>query len=400
MLFSRKTELVRLVKKVLDGKATLKEKEFIKKYYDYFEKAYRPSELSSNEKKKIEERILKKIDVEIDRARDGKIKSLFDNWYLRIAAACFFLVSVGGLYYWYHAPEYKSKDNMISQKRKFSKEDVLPGGNKAVLTLSNGSTIVLDSVHNGKLATQGGSSILKLNSGKLVYNHKTGADRIIKGNTSLAETQYNTLTTPRGGQYQIRLPDGTKVWLNSASSLTFPISFTSKERSVTLTGEAYFEVTKDKNKPFMVSVGGMKITVLGTHFNVMAYNDEPAVKATLLEGAVKVTKGNNSALLQPGQQAIISSAIADKIKVKEVNTEKIVAWKNGFFSFHRTNIYEIMRQISRWYDVEISYKDSLNVFLNGTISRDVNVSKVFKMLKLTGELNFTIVGKKIIVRKD
>jgi ferric-dicitrate binding protein FerR (iron transport regulator) len=166
-----------------------------------------------------------------------------------------------------------------------------------------------------------------------------------------------------------------------------------------LTGEAYFEVVKDKDQPFKVQVGGMEVEDLGTHFNVMAYSDEPDIKTTLLEGAVKVTNGNATATLQPGQQAIITHDSDKDIRVVETDTTEAVSWKNGVFAFHSTDIYEIMKQLSRWYNVDVSYHDSLHVFLNGEISRNVKVSEVFKMLELTGELSFTIDGKKIIVRK-
>jgi transmembrane sensor len=211
--------------------------------------------------------------------------------------------------------------------------------------------------------------------------------------------QYNVLTTPKGGQYQVLLPDGTAVLLNAASSLRFPTAFTGREREVELKGEAYFDVSKNAAKPFRVklpSAAGAERTVdvLGTSFNIMAYPDEPFIKTTLVTGAVKVSSDNASALLSPGQQALMDRK---DIKVEKANIEEAIAWKNNEFYFNNTSIYSIMRQISRWYNVEVSYKDSLNVFLNGNIRKNVNASKVFSMLELTGEVRFRTEGKKVIV---
>jgi ferric-dicitrate binding protein FerR (iron transport regulator) len=207
----------------------------------------------------------------------------------------------------------------------------------------------------------------------------------------------NTIQTPRGGQYQVILPDGTKVWLNAASSLAYPTAFTGADRAVKLNGEAYFEVADNKDKPFKVMAGNMEINVLGTHFNVMAYEDENAIKTTLLEGSVKVTNGKISHLLKPGQEGRVDRQ-SGAFRLLEADANEAVAWKNGVFQFGGASIESVMREIVRWYDVDVEYQGRTNEHFRGTISRSVNASEVFKMLELTGAVHFTIDKKKIIVK--
>ncbi|HJU45510.1 MAG TPA: FecR domain-containing protein [Chitinophagaceae bacterium] len=232
------------------------------------------------------------------------------------------------------------------------KNDVAPGGNKATLTLADGRTIVLDSTQNGTIATQGGSSIIKLSNGQIRYD--------LKG-LSQGSVSWNTLSTPRGGTYQITLPDGSKVWLNAESSITYPVAFTGNERRVELVdGEAYFEVAKDSKRPFIVSVDdNMEVEVLGTHFNVNAYEDEEVIKTTLVEGKVKVNKSNKSnesLLLIPGQQAKVNIENETITVINDVDTEEAIAWKEGLFYFEDDDIKTVMRQLARWYDVEVEYE--------------------------------------------
>jgi len=265
------------------------------------------------------------------------------------------------------------------------KQTIMPGSDKAILTLSDGTIIVLDSTSNGTVALQGNSKVIKLND-QVVYNNNQPAGTAV-------ETTYNTLSTPRGGQYMLTLEDGTKVWLNAASSIRYPSVFNATERTVELTGEAYFEVAKNPAKPFKVSVQGMEIQVLGTHFNVMAYSDDAAVKTTLLEGAVKI---NNNTRLVPGQQARQSKTGELKV-LNDVDLEQVVAWKNGYFQFNRDGIEVIMKQIARWYDVEISYEGKIPAReFGGKISRNSDIGEILKVLELSNVL-FRIEGKKIIV---
>jgi len=272
--------------------------------------------------------------------------------------------------------------------KKQTLNDVPPGGNRAVLTLADGSSIVLDSAHNGSLAQQGSTKILKMDAGQLSYN-TAGA--------TAGQVLYNTIATPRGGQFQVTLADGTQVWLNAASSLRFPTAFTGSKREVELEGEAYFEVAKNAAMPFHVKVKKMDVQVLGTHFNIMAYDNEQSIKTTLLEGRVKVSNNGMIKNIEPGQQAELNSS-SNTIQVKEVNTDLAIAWKNGLFHFRQTNIHELMRQVERWYDVDVEYKTpGNNQDYTGIVQRSQNVSALLRMLELTGTVHFKVEGRKITV---
>ena len=261
--------------------------------------------------------------------------------------------------------------------------DILPGSNKAVLTLANGQRLILDSTVNGALAQQGKVNIIKTREGRLEYH---GEDEAIL---------YNTLSTPRGGQYQLRLPDGTQVWLDAASSISYPTFFIGKNRKVRITGQVYFEVARDKARPFHVNANNMDVEVLGTHFNINAYSDEASINTTLLEGSVKVNAGNaNTIVLRPGQQA----QVGNQLKVAEnANLDQVMAWKNGLFNFEGADIKTVMRELGRWYDVEIVYKGEVPPRkFGGEVSRQLTLSQVLRLLQKVG-INYTIEGKKLIV---
>ncbi len=305
-----------------------------------------------------------------------------------VAAAAIFLITLStGLFY--HARLEKPTRTAEIATVPASTTDIAPGGTQATLTLAGGSTVVLRDAANGFIGIQGETAIRKTEDGQLVYQ---------ASETSLLSTQplYNTLTTPRGGEYSLTLPDGSRVWLNSASSLQFPVSFTGKERHVKLTGEAYFEVAKDEGRPFTVSVNDVRVEVLGTHFNIMAYENEAQLKTTLLKGSVKVIKGGTAALLKPGQQATVGASAAMNVEAADLN--KAVAWKNGYFHFHRDGIADIMKQLSRWYDVDVAYEGQIpqDEFI-GKIRRGVTLSQALKMLEISG-VRFKIEGRKIIVK--
>jgi ferric-dicitrate binding protein FerR (iron transport regulator) len=262
---------------------------------------------------------------------------------------------------------------------------VAPGSNKALLTLANGSTITLDS--SARQVIQQGQTTIRQYGGQLQYT---------AGNTT-ATASYNILRTPAGGQYQLTLPDGSKVWLNASSSLRFPTAFNGSERNVELTGEAYFEVAKHAGMPFKVVANDVTIEILGTHFNVNAYADEQRIATTLLEGAVKVNNGDQAVVLKPGQQAVYSRATHD-LRSGAADTEGAVAWKNGYFKFSNENIRSVMRKIARWYDVDIEYRgDVSDKALWGTISRFENIPEVLDMLEMTGTMHFRMEGRKVIV---
>jgi ferric-dicitrate binding protein FerR (iron transport regulator) len=254
---------------------------------------------------------------------------------------------------------------------------VAPGGNRAVLTLAGGQQIILDSAATGILAEQGNTHVQKLGDGKLAYEAGGRGDN---GTRGAAASLYNTLTTPRGGQYQLTLPDGTKVWLNAASSITYPTAFTGNSRSVEMTGEAYFEVTHDKKHPFTVKAGGQVIQDIGTHFNVNVYTDEPAQVTTLLEGAVSVS----GHLLRPGEKATITGVTATSagdIRVTQGDPDQAVAWKNGLFNFTDAGVETVMRQLSRWYNVDVTYEGNIpHRQFQGMIGRSLTLNQVLKGL--------------------
>lgn len=311
--------------------------------------------------------------------------SRFRLWTRVAAAAAIILLLSAGAYLLVNRPPAKA----IAAKPAPVKNDVMPGGNKAVLTLANGKTIVLDSAGKGLLAQQGGTVVNKLQDGELVY------DASAQSNSALG---LNTVSTPRGGQYQVVLPDGSRVWLNAASSLRFPTAFSGRERNVELTGEAYFEIEKNREKPFHVLVNGMQVAVLGTHFNVMAYEDEAVVKTSLLEGRVKVSQGSNEVLLMPAQQASLDRERRQLVMDKNADVDKAVAWKNGLFDFENDDIRTIMRQLSRWYDVKIVFSGPVTEhYYTGEIRQKVPISQVLHMLELIGGVSFVIEGKTITV---
>ncbi len=291
----------------------------------------------------------------------------------------------------------KSAANIGDKIPTISGNDLTPGGNKAMLTLADGSLINLDNANNGPLIQQGNMKVTKLLDGKLVYSQDVAIPSV-KDDLAL-----NSVTTPRGGQYELTLSDGSQVWLNAASSIRFPVSFTGKERKVEITGEAYFEVAKNAAMPFKVSVAGGKqeIVVLGTHFNINAFEDEELIRTTLLEGSVKVSTTSPSdrggVRLRPNQQAISSSRSALTVQ-NSPGVDEVMAWKNGKFQFGEgADIKTVMRQVARWYDVDVQYHGDVTGRIGGTISRNVNASQVFKMLEMTGTVKFRIDGKKVIV---
>jgi ferric-dicitrate binding protein FerR (iron transport regulator) len=283
-----------------------------------------------------------------------------------------------------------------AQQKHPAPADILPGSNRAILTLADGSTISLDSAHTGNLASQGTAKVLKIQDGELKYA-AVAAD-------NQSKASYNTLSTPRGGQYKLLLADGTRVWLNAASSIRYPTTFTGPDREVEISGEAYFEIAKNAAMPFRVLTVSnpgdkdpMTIDVLGTHFNVNAYIDEPVVRTTLLEGLVKVSKGNNTALLKPGQAAQVRKDGAIQ-QIQDADLEAAVAWKDGLFEFSDEELPAIMRQISRWYDIDVEYAGAVPTDkFTGSVSRNTTLSGVLKILKLS-DIQVSVSNNKIIVK--
>lgn len=318
------------------------------------------------------------------------------NW-RRIIAVAAIVVSVMTVvsYFILFSESPQAKIVQVKPVEKIPTNEIIPGGNKALLTLEDGSTIILDSASTGTIIQQGNIKVQKLKNGLVAYlvNNKQVSPN--------DKAFYNTISTPRGGEYQVTLSDGTKVWLDAASSIRFPIIFTGNERKVFITGEAYFEVAKNEKMPFKVKAGHSEIEVLGTHFNVNAYEDEASIKTTLLEGKVKISApliaGNHSAkFLVPGQQADLNKAGNIKI-IENADTEAAVAWMKGYFQFKSADLHSILRQISRWYDAEIVYDGNVNTHFTGQLNKNLDVLQLFKTLSLTNEVTFKTEGKKIIV---
>ncbi len=349
----------------------------------------------------LKARLLSNLQAAIHPAANIRSIPFYRQTRWQVAAAILILISAGA-WIWFNR---SSNTNPVISKTTTTPVHIVPGGDKAVLTLSDGSKIVLDSAGNGVLRQQGGAKIVKINNGRLAFSPSTGGEQ--------GEALYNKISTPKGGQYEVILPDGSHVWLNAASSLRFPTAFTNNERNVELTGEAYFEVAKDATKPFKVyfsshTGGGREgaVEVLGTHFNINAYNDEANIKATLLEGSIRVTpaqgsrlEAHSSKLLTPGQQASISSQSnqSTPIQVQTVDTEEVIAWKNGKFQFNQADIKTVMRQIARWYDVEVTYEGPVSKEkFEGEIPRNSSLADVFRILELSA-VHFKTEGRKVIV---
>ena len=311
---------------------------------------------------------------------NGKIRRL----YLYAAAAVVLAFLTVGGYRLLHEPT----PQKIVVRNKIN--DLKPGENKATLTLANGQKIVLTKNLVGQLSRQGNMNVSMNANGTVAYT--AAAD----GQTKNASTAYNTLTTKKGEQFPLILADGTQVILDAASSITFPVSFTGKQRLVSITGQAYFKVVHNERQPFQVSVKGQTIRDIGTEFNINAYDDEGIVKTTLLEGSVKVAKAGESVVLIPGQQSQVTDN-SSTIVVKNADIQSVVAWKNGLFEYNNASIQEVMRQIARWYNVDIEYEGTVpQREFSGKMQRDLNASQVLDLLSFT-RIHFKIEGKKIIV---
>jgi len=372
---------IEILKQYRLGNATQQEIAFLEAYYNVFETNEELITVENqHEFAPVKQLIKNNIDQQIILPQKTFRLTPSRTRYM-VAAVIFLAVSITAYYFT------TSSDHVDTPGQQYS--HILPGTNKATLTLSNGQKISLDDVANGEIAQQAGIRITKSGNGQLVYT-------AVKGDNAIPVAQ-NTISTPKGGQYQLILPDGTKVYLNAASTLSYPTAFQDKERLVELNGEAYFEVAKNKLLPFRVKSGQQTVEVLGTHFNVNAYADEGAIRTTLLEGAVKISAGMITQVIKPGQQAILNKNTADKIVITEVNTDKVIAWKNGVFSFENEDLKSVMRQISRWYNVEVIYTGvSSDEKYYGEISKNSKLGEVFEILELNN-VHFDVEGKTIKV---
>lgn len=318
--------------------------------------------------------------------RSRKSLSIFSISSLKIAmaAAASVMILGSGYYYFTRSVKPAKKESVAAM----AVDDALPGREGAILTLEDGRKIILDSLNNGSIAHQTGAVVV-LQNGKVAYNSTaTTGDKVA----------YNTMSTPKGRNYQLVLPDGSKVWLNAESAITYPTRFTNNERKVSVEGEAYFEVVKDAKCPFRVSAAVMNIEVLGTHFNINCYSNEILASTTLLEGAVNVVSGNQHVVLKPEQQSQtdLASGITKKITTN-VDIEEVMAWKNGMFQFSEADLKTVMLQLSRWYDVEVVYEGKIpEKKFTGQIPKRARLSAVLQSLSFIG-VNFRIEGKKMIV---
>ncbi|HEX3024922.1 MAG TPA: FecR domain-containing protein [Chitinophagaceae bacterium] len=316
-------------------------------------------------------------------SKQHKIRRIYN----RVAVAASIAILSVGSYFFISNHQSSNKKNTTSV---IVLHDVkAPTTDKATLTLSNGKIIILDSVNTGSLAQEGAANANKINDSKLLFI----------GNPATAKVEYQTLQIPRGSKpIQLQLADGSQVWLNSASSITFPNIFIGNQRNVTITGEAYFEVAHNTAQPFIVKVNEMKVEVLGTHFNINSYSDEDEIKTTLLEGRIKINTSADTKILNPEQQAQLNKAGSLKV-IHHVNINEVIAWKEGDFIFENSNIYEIMKQLQRWYDVDVEFNNqNIHQHFTGIISRNVSLMKVLKMLEKSSSIQFSINNKKVIIQ--
>ncbi|MEO3403945.1 FecR domain-containing protein [Mucilaginibacter sp. CAU 1740] len=365
------------------GEATNEEIKFLEAYYNLFELT---DNLITDENEAdylpLKNTMKANIDQKIAQYEKKPLTMPSKHGWTKYAVAASIL-----LFIWVGAYFFTRSGHKADHVAANNYSNIKPGGNKATLTLGNGKTITLDDTTNGQIAQQAGVLISKNANGEIVYTAAQSTDEVLE----------NTIATPKGGQYKVILPDGTNVWLNAASSLTYPTAFKGTERLVTLNGEGYFEVTKNKQMPFRVHSAGQTVEVLGTHFDINAYADEAVVKTTLLEGSVKVSVQANSATIVPGQQAQFAKGGAGIIRLEKVDTDKEVAWKNGVFSFADEDIRTVMRQVSRWYDIDVVYNGKIpDEKFYGEISRSSNLADVFKILELNN-MKFDVDGKTVTV---
>lgn len=379
-----------LIQKYINGTASPEEREQLLNWY----RSQQPETVEwpsarETEEKQVYDRMLSNIDRHIDASYPQPVP--LSKWYYIAAAAAIFMVGSFAtvLYLDKAAPE---KVQVLTYKN-----DVKPGGNKAILKLADGSELVLDGATKATFAHQEGLNIARISDGQLAF------DKQPKGaQTDSGTPKYNTISTPKGGQYRVILPDGTKVWLNAISSIRFPSYFSAGERRVEITGEAYFEVSKNKQMPFRVISGQQVLEVLGTKFNINAYTNEPQINTTLAEGSIRLNRINTSesSILKPGEQAQLktgNSRLAAKIVAADL--DEALAWKNDAFVFNDMPITEIMQQIERWYDVELVYSGAKpDLRFTGIIPRNSNLSTFLRVLEGSGGLKFGIEHKKVFIQ--
>lgn len=378
-----KEQYVLLYEKYTLGICTEEEKKLFEQYNDEFSLDNAPwDEDKLGDEKQALERMYKRFHNEI---HPRPQLSWFNRRKFSAAAAILIMLGIG--VYLFINPSTKTNSALTVA---IQKESIPPGGKKAVLTLQDGSQIILDNSQNGIVANQANTVITKTKDGQVIYNSSQSSSINPKS------VPYNSISTPRGGEYQLLLPDNTKVWLNAESTIKFPAVFCGKERRIELSGEAYFEVAHNQEMPFKVLVEDTEIEVLGTHFNVNGYNDRAEINTTLLEGSVKLKNSKKEAMLRPGQSGI--SSATGGMKVKNVDVEDAVAWKNGYFVFQDEDIYSIMAKVARWYDVDVEFRGNMkDKGFFGKVNRYDKISELLKNMELTREVQFKIEGRRVVV---
>ncbi len=368
-------ELMHLIRISEDDKAL---SELLRKEWEMF--SYDTQEFSTEESTQMLESILTKLNIkEVEQVPAPRVRSMM--WF-RAAAS---VLIAGGLAFYMLQNKLRAPELVVASTQV---TDIGPGGNRAVLSFSDGKKIMLDDVENGLVTKHGAAQFTKTGEGQLSFMVFKTAEE--------ADFQTNTLSTPKGGEYQLTLHDGTKVWLNASSSIRFPTVFSDKNRIVEISGEVYFEVVKDQKRPFRVKFGTSEVEVLGTTFNIMAYQDESSPKITLVEGAVNLRDGSESKKLRPGEQGVVLSN--GKILSALIDLDQELAWKSGLFYFKDSGIEEIMRQVARWYNIEVHYQGEISKRqFTGKVSRNVNIAQLLNMLRFAG-VNCEIENKIVIVK--
>lgn len=381
-----------LAEKITAGVATDTEIALFNEWYESFqgnEKVWSVEEMGDSQE--VEAELLRSINQRIggDAHRSSWVEMN------RVAAAVIVLLTALGGYFWYSSGQTISESEVMSDLE--IRNDVEPGKEKAILTLGDGTEIMLDEVKQGLLAYEGNASVKKSEKGLIVYRPDTQLSQ-----PSAQEDKplvYNAISTPRGGKYKVMLPDETEVWLNAMSSIRFPTQFAEDVREVEITGEVYFDVASDASKPFLVRSADQIVKVLGTQFNIKAYSDEESIQTTLVEGAVLVEVADEHVRIKPGEQVV--NPVSSPLQVVPADVEQVIAWKNGLFQFWDTHLEDVMRQLARWYDVEVTYLGEQNeIAFTGFISRDVTISNVLQMLEEASSVKFGVEGKQVIVKTE
>lgn len=374
------SELKDLLRRFREGSCTEEEKELLEQWFDHTSVRSEWKWEDEQARDHTRRQMLDHIQTHIRGTERKPVRPLWG--YLSMAASVALLLMAGA---WWFLRSGNGADRVADYRQ----AAVKPGTQQAMLTLSDGSLVMVDGAARGVLSKDGDMKVLKTNQGNLEYRKDT------EGQASAGR---NTLVVPRGGTFKVTLPDGTIAWINSATRMAYPAGNTGAERLVELSGEAYFEVSPDKKRPFRVVSGGTEITVTGTHFNVNAYEDEKNVTTTLAEGQVVVRREGEQALLKPGQQAL--SNASGKLTVREADVEGSLAWKDGYFVFEDMELRSVMKMISRWYDVEVVYEGDIPPRrFGGTFSKSKDLGGLLSYLGQLSNIQFKQDGKKIMVKQ-